>query len=204
LYRQCISGYYHDDVKEGPVEMKKTSTYTSSENVMNTLRNFVVSTLMPAALFLAGCSSSYDSANRQRTEEPVAQTKPADQPAARVEPKPAPADTVSVMVQKTERPTYEPKNPAPAAVDHTSLPTGRFSVQLGAYKMPDNSDRVASLAKERFHLNVYTSYDKNDNLYKVMMGDFSTKDEARSFRDRMVQQFPLDYRDAWVSENPIK
>jgi cell division septation protein DedD len=160
--------------------------------------------MLLAGLFIAGCSSSNESAVRQRADQPAVQPPPVEQPAVRVDPKPAPADTVNVMVQKTERPTYEPKSPAAGIPSHTELPTGKFSVQLGAYKMPDNADRVASLAKERYHLSVYTSYDKAGNLYKVMMGDFGSKDEARSFRDKMVQQFPLDYRDAWVSENPVK
>ncbi|MBI4810871.1 MAG: SPOR domain-containing protein, partial [Ignavibacteriales bacterium] len=88
--------------------------------------------------------------------------------------------------------------------EQTTIPTGKFSVQIGAYKMPDNADRIASLAKERFNMNVYTNYDETDQLYKVMIGDFESKDSARSFRDAMATKYPDDYKDAWVSENPQK
>jgi polyhydroxyalkanoate synthesis regulator phasin len=70
--------------------------------------------------------------------------------------------------------------------------------------MQDNAERVAALARERFGKNVYTIPDRLSDLYKVMVGDFTVKDEARRFRDEMVQRFPSDYKDAWVSELPAK
>jgi len=82
--------------------------------------------------------------------------------------------------------------------------SGGYAVQVGAYKMQDNADRVAELAKERFGKQVYTYPDKTSGLFKVMVGNFITKDEARRFRDEMAQRFPSDYKDAWVSENTQK
>ena len=100
--------------------------------------------------------------------------------------------------QKTDRPPYIPTDsvkttiPASAAV--------RYCVQIGAYKLRDNADVVAAVAKGRFAKAIYTIRDPAKDVYKVMVGDFSAKDDARTFRDRMVQQYPGDYKDAWVSE----
>ena len=167
---------------------------------MKHIKSLLVCLLIFCSLLVFGCSSSQQSSQKEGgTETPSAQ-KPPEQtppsPPVTVAPK---VDTVSVNKETTPKPTYEPK-----PTSSHSLPSGKFSVQIGAYKMPDNADRIASLAKERFGKNVYSMIDKIDNLYKVMIGDFTTKDEARSFRDEMVQKFPSDYKDAWVSENSQK
>ncbi|MBI1806301.1 MAG: SPOR domain-containing protein [Ignavibacteria bacterium] len=151
--------------------------------------------LISCTLVILGCSSSQESSEKQgNTEPPPVQSSPKTD--VGVIPK---VDTLNVNKETTPKPSYEPKS-----ISQHGLPTGRFSVQIGAYKMPDNADRIASLAKDRFGKNVYTTIDKNDNLYKVMIGDFMTKEEARGFRDEMVQKFPSDYKDAWVSENSQK
>ena len=157
--------------------------------------------LLIAAIALLGCSSSTQSSKGEQEEtNPPAPPKPAETRTIKKEqPPPSAVDTVSVDVQNTKKPSYESKDTRSPAT-----PTGRYSVQVGAYKMADNADRIAALAKERYNRSVYTVQDPSDNLYKVMIGDFTTKDEARKFRDEMVQQFPGDYKDAWVSENPQK
>jgi len=111
-------------------------------------------------------------------------------------------DTVTVNKQNTERPLYNSNAPSTSPADTSgSMPQGKFSVQIGAYKMPDNADRIVALAKERFTQHVYLFFDKTDNSYKVLIGDFNIKDDARTFRDQMAQQFPSDYKDAWVRDN---
>ena len=170
---------------------------------MNNLIRSSIIFCVVIALSFVGCSSSEETTDKQETPPPPAEVKNApEQPAPKTEQPPVKKiDTVNVDVQNTQKPTYEPKETPPPS---PTLPTGKYSVQIGAYKMPDNADRIASLAKERFNLNVYTTLDKVDNLYKVMIGDFNSKDEARNFRDEMARNFPSDYKDAWVSENPQK
>jgi cell division septation protein DedD len=80
------------------------------------------------------------------------------------------------------------------------FPPGKFTVQLGAYQSEDGASKIAALARSRFTRDVYTVFNDTDALYKVMLGVFDTKEEARNFRDTIVRQFPADYRDAWVSD----
>lgn len=145
-----------------------------------------------AALAAAGCAASSDQSDKTTSAPPPAVPKPGSGAAA------AKTDTVSVAVQKAQKPSYESTDPV-----KTTLPTSsiiKFCVQVGAYKLRDNADVVAATAKSRFAKNVYTILDAATGLYKVMVGDFTAKDDARMFRDRMVQQYPGDYKDAWVSE----
>lgn len=109
-------------------------------------------------------------------------------------------DTLDVEVKDADKPNFEPT----PIQSENKFERGNYSIQLGAYKMPDNADRIGAFAKERFDMNVYTSYDETDKLYKVYLGDFETKDAARTFRDVIASKYPEDYKDAWVSEKPTK
>ena len=75
-------------------------------------------------------------------------------------------------------------------------------MQIGAYQKQENADKVAALARDRFAVNVGTVFDRAKGLYKVLVGNFPTKDQARQFRDEMVQKFPSDYKDAWTTDIP--
>jgi len=157
------------------------------------MRQFPSLTLMATAglLIFGGCGSSDDSASRD-------QSSPASTPAQQQTAPPAggvtsqPSDTLRTQA-------YDPRGAVPA-----QLPAGKFAVQVGAYKQQENAERVASLAKDRFGKNVYTIPDAASGLVKVYVGDFASKDEARRFRDDMALKYPLDYKDAWVSEIPTK
>lgn len=148
------------------------------------------------AVLLMSCGSSEESTQKQEQQSPPSVVTQKQQEAA------AKTDTVNVNVQNTPKPDYDAKTPSPQKTG--ALPTGKFSIQIGAYTMADNAEHVALLARERFGKNVYTILDRVKNLYKVMVGDFSVKDEARSFRDDMAQKYPGDYKDAWVADNNQK
>ena len=84
--------------------------------------------------------------------------------------------------------------------DTTVLPPNKFTVQVGAFQSTGSADRTADLAGDRYTRSIYTFFDETGGFYKVYIGIFNTKEEARRFRDRMAQQYPGDYRDAWVAE----
>ena len=164
----------------------------------------LVAFLVTILLGAPGCGSSEETSTNEGTkpaqEAPAAQTaeKQDKQEVTRAQK----IDTLNVDVKDTPKQAYDSRGSVPRPGSTT--PSGKFSVQVGAYKMPDNAERVANLAKERFGKTVYTMPDKDTDLYKVYIGDFAVKDDARRFRDEMVQKYPTDYIDAWVSENPQK
>lgn len=151
------------------------------------------SCLFAVSLLLMSCGSSEESTQQKEQQLPPTTTSQTQQqPASKT-------DTTSVSRQTTPKQEYDPRTSTPPK--QSAIPTGKYSVQIGAYKMSDNAERVAAMARDRFGKNVYTSQDKTADLYKVMVGDFTNKDDARRFRDDMAQRFPEDYKNAWVAEN---
>ena len=152
-------------------------------------------------LILAGCSSSHD-ASKGGDQPPVTTQAPASQSGGQ-QPAGERVDTVTADKQNTPRPAYD-AGTTPVAPSAAGLPSGNYSVQIGAYKESANADRIVSLTKERFPNTVYMFQDKTDNLFKVMIGDFATVEEGRKFRDDMAKAFPAEYQDAWVWRNRQK
>ncbi|MBI5020317.1 MAG: SPOR domain-containing protein [Ignavibacteriales bacterium] len=148
---------------------------------------------------LIGCSGSEQSEKDEMPPPPPVTQEPVKKQA---EPSPVvkQVDTLKVEVKDIDKPKFEP---APINPEN-KFERGNYSIQLGAYKMPDNADRIAAITKERFNMNVYTSFDTTDELYKVYLGDFETKDAARTFRDVISFKYPEDYKGAWVFEKPNK
>jgi cell division septation protein DedD len=158
---------------------------------MNYIKSSVIAFLVVTGLSWWGCASSSGSSGEKQDQST---SQSAGKPAAGgtvTDANGRKADTLDVTSQNAQRPPYQ--TPPQSAA-------GGFAVQVGAYKLQENADRVASLARERFGMNVVTVLDKVKSLYKVMVGNFITRDEARTFRDEMYQKFPSDYKDAWVSE----
>lgn len=114
-----------------------------------------------------------------------------------------PIDTVNAVdIQTTSKPNYNPE--VTMNTSQVSISAGNFSVQIGAYETEESAKRCAYLAKERFKEEVIIMLAQLNNLYKVLIGKFSTKDEARKFRDEINQKFPTEYKDAWVTEITTK
>jgi len=139
------------------------------------------------AFIAAGCSSSKQADKTGSTTVQNPSETPSKTEAAKT-------DTFDVKVDNSKKPSYEPSTGAAQA--------GNFAVQIGAYQKQDNADKMAALARDRFAVNVSTVFDRAKALYKVLVGNFPTKDQARQFRDEMVQKYPSDYKDAWTTDIP--
>lgn len=135
-------------------------------------------------IFFAGCTTSEKSTDEQKSETIKTNS---ERIAAEVKNR---ADSIAARSLAESRISPPPKV------------NGKYAVQVGAYTTPENAVKIADLAKERFNLMVYTFHDITDNLYKVFIGDFLIKDDARNYRDEMVRRYPGEYNDAWVSEHP--
>jgi len=176
------------------------------------MNSIAISVLLIMTVLFFGCSTTEETAEKpnQETPPPVTRQQPVQPPPAS-QIQPTRTDTVSVTTQvtgkETQQQTAAPESVAAKSTSSQPLsaaPTGNFAVQIGAFSVPDKAGVIASLAKERFNKNVYTLQAKDTGLFKVMVGDFMTKDEARKFRDQMAQQFPDDYKDAWVAPIPTE
>ena len=64
----------------------------------------------------------------------------------------------------------------------------------------ESADKAAAIAKERVRKSVFTILDKSSNLFKVLIGPFTTKEDARRLRDDLAEKHGADYNDAWVTE----
>ena len=84
----------------------------------------------------------------------------------------------------------------------TLTPGSMYAVQIGAFEIVENADRVEQLAKLRFALPVRKSYDWMTSFYRISVGSFATKDEALEWRKILNERYPGEYRDAWVVEVP--
>ncbi|MBI1805179.1 MAG: SPOR domain-containing protein [Ignavibacteriae bacterium] len=167
---------------------------------MKQIGSVILTVVIILSVLVAGCSSSKQASNdtQQQSSTPPSASQQPETRHDRV-------DTLDVKTQNTEKPAYQsPVAPAPSSSSSPAASPGTFTVQVGAYKSQDGADRIAQLAKERFGRGVTVLYDAVGNLYKVMIGTFLTKDDARSFRDDMVRKYSTDYKDAWVSEHPQK
>ena len=134
------------------------------------------------ALF-AGCGSS--------TEIQETHTPPPPTMAKQVPPK-------MEFETKTDTVAME-KSALDSARSHQSLDLQvRYMVQIGAFKDPQYASTVQTTARTRYHIPALNDYNTALGLYQIRIGFFETKADAYAFRQRMLREYPNDYKDAWV------
>jgi cell division septation protein DedD len=77
-------------------------------------------------------------------------------------------------------------------------PQIRYMVQIGAFRNPELASRTQTVARQRYHLPVLNDYDTKHTLYQIRIGFFESRDEAQTFRERLLQEYPQEYKDSWV------
>ena len=152
------------------------------------------------SLTIVGCSSS------KQSSEGTSQTSSTATSVPSKETQHDQADTSTVSTsqdQSTSSQTPAVTGSTPST-SSTGSPagSGMFAVQIGANKVQSSAEHIAQLARERFTQRVDIFYDAPHQLYKVMIGNFLTREDARSFRDELFRKYPTDYKDAWASERP--
>ncbi|MCC6866623.1 MAG: SPOR domain-containing protein [Ignavibacteria bacterium] len=78
--------------------------------------------------------------------------------------------------------------------------TKSFCVQLGAFNEERNASRYSDRVKRKF-ANMDISVKNIDGLYKIRMGNFSTKDEALAF---LYKLWEMGYSDSFYLEQTMK
>lgn len=118
-----------------------------------------------------------------------------------VPPAPPPAVKQTPRMQfetKTDTVALEKPQHRPGVQRGSREPQIRYMVQIGAFKDPQYASSVQTTARARYHLPVLNDYNTAYALYQIRIGFFEKREDAYKFRQRMQQEHPADYKDAWV------
>lgn len=74
----------------------------------------------------------------------------------------------------------------------------RYMVQIGAFKDPKNATAIQATARQRYHLPVLNDFHAGRGLYQIRMGFFESRENAHAFRQKMIDEYPAEYKDSWV------
>ncbi|HEY4612470.1 MAG TPA: SPOR domain-containing protein [Bacteroidota bacterium] len=103
-------------------------------------------------------------------------------------------DTVTASVQK------QSKTATRSASSSTWNADVAFTVQVGAYGLPQYALKAQQLAKERFGTYpVFNQYEASLKLYRVSVGKFDARADAIAFLTEIRRLFPLEYFECWVN-----
>ena len=164
----------------------------------------------------AGClpsestkDSAQSAADTSRTASPIKAAEPAMKPvAAPVERKEqgfvTQSDTIEVQVV-SQKPDSAKVQPAPVVVPAESKTPvlekkKYFALQIGAFQQEVNASRIAEIFKKRSDKRINQFYDASVKLYRVLVGSFSTKEEANAFQAQLKKEFPKEYSESWAAE----
>jgi hypothetical protein len=75
---------------------------------------------------------------------------------------------------------------------------GSFVIEIGTFKGKQSAAFVESLTRERFKRTVLNQFVSDANVYRVILEGFSTQDEAQTFLNKMMTDFPGDYKGSRV------
>ena len=63
-----------------------------------------------------------------------------------------------------------------------NAPSGKYTVQVGAFKNPSDAHALMlKLDKKGYHASVIKTKVKNENIFKVLVGEFNTREDAEVF-----------------------
>lgn len=146
--------------------------------------------LLPCTLVLAGCGSSEEATQDETgTEGQEVQQAPPPAPTqpASVETK---TDTIATVHQQAQEPEPPQKTVSPV--------TGKFRVQVGAFRKAAHATALENLVKGRFSLPTTSEYSQARGVYRVRVGEFSAFSEANAFRTKIRKDYPAEFGDAWI------
>jgi len=151
------------------------------------LLSLLVLSAFAAGLVLTSCAGQ--SLGRNRTS-PAAPKQPSE---TELEAIPAPVSSQKRAVRDTgESPSYiEEKEPPKVEEDASG---SGFRVQIFASSSLEKAEAVAKQARTVFSERVYVEY--SAPLYRVRVGDFTTKEAALGLKEKAVQ---AGYEGAWVA-----
>ncbi|MCX6138855.1 MAG: SPOR domain-containing protein [Ignavibacteriales bacterium] len=163
----------------------------------------------------AGCTTS-DAV--KETAPPVADTAKAIPSATTVEPAARPilppverkeqgfvthSDTIDVQVVSQKPDSVRQQAPVPVSVESKNGVAEKkryFALQIGAFQQETNAIRAAEIFKKRSEKVIDQFYDSSVKLYRVLVGNFNSKEEAAAFQLQLRKEYPKEYSESWVAE----
>jgi cell division protein FtsN len=114
------------------------------------------------------------------------------------------SDTIEVQVV-SQKPDSAKAQVAPAVIPVESKNPVQdrkkfFALQIGAFQQEVNANRIADIFKKHSDKPIDQFYDASVKLYRVLVGSFSTKEEANAFQAQLKKDFPKEYSESWVTE----
>jgi len=180
------------------------------------MRNLLLFLVVFFLLVLIGClppestkESAQPAVDTTRIAPPVKAVEPVPKPTATlVERKEqgfvTQSDTIEVQVV-SQKPDSAKVQAAPVVVPTESKAPVQgkkkfFALQIGAFQQEANANRIAEIFKKRSDKRIDQFYDASVKLYRVLVGSFSTKEEANAFQAQLKKDFPKEYPESWVAE----
>ena len=74
----------------------------------------------------------------------------------------------------------------------------RYMVQIGAFTLPHNASTLQAEARKRYGMPVLNDYHAGLGIYQIRIGFFESRESAKTFRQRMIEEHPADYKDSWI------
>ena len=146
----------------------------------------LVLSVLAAGLALTSCARQ--TVGGEKTN-PVTRKQPAE---TELEAIPAPVTSQKKTAPGAEEPSSYIEEREPPKVEEGA--GSGFRVQIFASSSLEKAEAVAKQARTVFSDRVYVEY--SAPLYRVRVGDFSTKEQALVFKDKAVQ---AGYDGAWVA-----
>lgn len=143
----------------------------------------LVGLFVAGTALLASCGR-VEETRRETPQPPVELPSPPPEPAVNFEAK---TDTVAAI--SSERPDGS------AGIQPVEI---RFMIQVGAFKDPHNAGKMQIVTRERYRMPVMNDYNAQLALYQIRIGFFESREAAYEFRQRLMNDYPTEYKDAWV------
>jgi cell division septation protein DedD len=148
--------------------------------------------LLFLSLLSAGCAT-------ERPLQKKSATPPVREKAeGQLEAIPEPVSPRKKPASQVQPPSSYIEQEVPANVEESDVASG-YRVQIFASSSLEKAEEVAGKARNLFPERVYVEY--SAPLYRVRVGNFTSKDAALQFREKMVQS---GYEGAWVVEALIE
>lgn len=176
---------------------------------MENIKRVALSFAVLLAFAGSGCSSSEQSPQKEPSQPqeyrslPEKNRKSAVPPSVRKNETAVPssqqrfnvqADTLTVHTRKKERST------SPPVTVKSTLPRHYYSIQIGAFRLKSNADRNVEIINKRFSYPVIRFYEPGIKMERICMGHFTSYKAAVALLKSIQQQYPNDYKDAWIAE----